>query len=282
VTWSYSDRYVGWAPMPPTMTFGRSGYSGRAVVVDQSQYVFVPTNRFVGTNVTSVRMESRRNAELFKQARAATRFGVSGGVVTNVAVPMETVQRAMGGRVETREISVARTDPRTFSSGNAGKTGNVTVVAPSRDVKAAHASWQKQAPKQQEQPQQQQQKAKQQEQVQQQQQKAKQQEQPQQQQQKAKQQEQVQQQQQKARQQEQVQQQQQKARQQEQVQQQQQKARQQEQPQQQQQKAKQQEKAQQQKNAKPPQEQVQPRQKPDNPKPDDGKKEKGENKEKKG
>ena len=25
VTWSYSDSYVGWAPMPPTVAFGRTG-----------------------------------------------------------------------------------------------------------------------------------------------------------------------------------------------------------------------------------------------------------------
>ncbi len=151
VTWSYSDRYVGWAPMPPTMTFGTSGYSGRAVVVNESQYVFVPTNRFVGTNVRSVRMEPRRNAEFMHQAKAVTRFGVSGGIVTNVAVPVATVQRAMGGRVETREISVARTAPRTYSSGGAGRRGHVAIVAPSRDVKAAHASRQKAGPQQQEQ-----------------------------------------------------------------------------------------------------------------------------------
>ena len=196
VTWSYSDRYVGWAPMPPTITFGTSGYSGRAVVVNESQYVFVPTNRFVGTNVRSVRMEPRRNAEFMHQAKAVTRFGVSGGIVTNVAVPMATVQRAMGGKVETREISVARTAPRTYSSGGVGKSGHVTIVAPSRDVKAAHASRQKAAPQQQEQTQQKQhqQQAKQQEQTQQkQQQQAKQQEQAQQkkQQQQAKQQEQA-------------------------------------------------------------------------------------------
>ena len=70
VTWSYSDRYVGWAPMPPTVIFGSAGYSGRAVVVNEAQYVFVPTNRFVGANVTSVRVEPRRNAEIFRAGEA--------------------------------------------------------------------------------------------------------------------------------------------------------------------------------------------------------------------
>ena len=54
VTWSYSDSYVGWAPMPPTVAFGSAGYSGRPVVVNEAQYVFVPTNRFVGTKTYCV------------------------------------------------------------------------------------------------------------------------------------------------------------------------------------------------------------------------------------
>ncbi len=151
VTWSYSDSYVGWAPMPPNIAFGRSGYSGRAVVVNESQYVFVPTGRFVGTNVNSVRMEPRRNAEFMRTAKPVTRFGVSGGIVTNVALPMATVQRAMGGKVETREIATARTTPRTVSSGAVGKAGHVGIVAPAGDVKAAHASHQVAKPPQQEQ-----------------------------------------------------------------------------------------------------------------------------------
>jgi hypothetical protein len=140
VTWSYSDRYVGWAPMPPTVTFGSSGYSGRPVVVNQAQYVFVPTNRFVGTNVTSVRLEPGRNAEIFRQAKPVTRFEVSGGVVRNVAFPVATVQRATGSRIETREIGTAKTTPRTVSSGGVGRSGHVSIVAPARDMKAARAS----------------------------------------------------------------------------------------------------------------------------------------------
>jgi len=146
VTWSYSDRYVGWAPMPPTVTFGITGYSGRAVVVNEAQYVFVPTNRFVGTNVTSVRVEPQRNAEIFRQVKPVTRFEVSGGIVRNEAVPVATVQRAMGSKIETREISTANTTPRTLSSGGAGKSQHVAIVAPARDVKAAHASRQGAAP----------------------------------------------------------------------------------------------------------------------------------------
>src|SRR5512142_2840326 len=58
VTWSYSDRYVGWAPLPPSVVLGESGYAGNPVVVSQTQYVFVPVNRFVDTDVTSVRVSA--------------------------------------------------------------------------------------------------------------------------------------------------------------------------------------------------------------------------------
>jgi hypothetical protein len=138
VTWSYSDRYVGWAPLPPNISFGSSGYSGRAVTVNPSRYVFVPTNRFVGTSVSSVRVSSQQNATIFRQTRPVTRFSVSGGIVRNMAIPMATVQRATGGRIETRNISEARATPRSMSAGSR----RVAVIAPAQEVKAAAAARQ--------------------------------------------------------------------------------------------------------------------------------------------
>jgi len=140
VTWSYSNSYVGWAPLPPTLVFGASGYAGRAVVVSPTQYVFVPTNRFVGTNVTSVRVGAHQNATIFRQTTPVTRFAVSGGIVRNTAIPVATIQQAAGVRVETRSIRDARTTPRSMTAGNAGKSRQVAIVAPAREVKAAVAA----------------------------------------------------------------------------------------------------------------------------------------------
>ena len=136
VTWSYSNNYVGWAPLPPTVAFGASGYVGSPVVVSQTQYVFVPTNRFVGRNVASVRLPVQQSAEIFRQTQPVTGFAVSGGIVRNTALPMATIERAAGGKVETRSIQVAGTAPRAVSAG----TSHLTVVAPAREVKAAVAA----------------------------------------------------------------------------------------------------------------------------------------------
>ncbi len=136
VTWSYSSSYVGWAPLPPTMAFGASGYVGAPIVVSQTQYVFVPTNRFVGRNVASVRMPAQQSAQIFQQTRPATGFTVSGGIVRNMALPMETIERASGGKIETRGIQTAGTAPRAVSAG----TARLAVVAPAREVRAAAAA----------------------------------------------------------------------------------------------------------------------------------------------
>ena len=133
VTWSYSNSYVGWAPLPPTMAFGASGYAGSPVVVSQTQYVFVPTNRFVGGNVASVRIPAQQSAQVFGQTRPVTGFSVSDGIVRNTALPMATIERASGGKIETRSIQAAGTAPRAVTRG----TTRLAVVAPPREVKAA-------------------------------------------------------------------------------------------------------------------------------------------------
>ncbi len=140
VTWSYSDRYVGWAPLPPSIVFEASGYAGSPVVVSQTQYVFVPTNRFVDTDVTSVRVSAQESAAIFRQTRPVTHFGVSDGIVRNIGVPIETIQAATGSRIETHSINAANTTPHSVTAGGGGKSRQVAVVAPAREVNAAVAT----------------------------------------------------------------------------------------------------------------------------------------------
>jgi hypothetical protein len=133
VTWSYSNNYVGWAPLPPTVVFGASGYSGRPIVVRETQYVFVPTNRFVGGNVNAVRVPAQQSAAIFHQTRPATGFAVSGGIVRNTALPVTTIEHASGHRIEAASVQAARIAPRPAPA-------QMSVVAPAREVKAAVAA----------------------------------------------------------------------------------------------------------------------------------------------
>ena len=140
VTWSYNDNYVGWAPLPPSLAFGVSGYSGRAIRMEPTQYVFVPTNRFVGTNVSSVRIAPERSATIFQQTTPVTRFSVSGGIVRNNAIPVDRIQRAAGMQIPTRSIRDAKTAPQPVTETIRGGGRQVSIVAPPTVVREAITS----------------------------------------------------------------------------------------------------------------------------------------------
>ena len=140
VTWSYSDRYVGWAPLPPSFACGESGYSGRPVVVSQTQYIFVPSNLFVDTDVASVWVSPQENATIFRQTRPVTQFAVSEGIVRNTGIPTEAIAHAAGGRIETHSISSANTTPHAVTEGSGGRSRQLSVVAPAHEVNAAVAA----------------------------------------------------------------------------------------------------------------------------------------------
>jgi uncharacterized protein DUF6600 len=143
VTWSYSDNYVGWAPLPPDYAFGYSGYSGRPIVLASTRYVFVPTNRFVGTNVRTVRVAPQQTATIFRQTTPITRFAVTSGIVRNTALPVERIQRATRSRIETRRV---RSEPRPISGWSSRSQRSVSIVAPAAEVKRAFAARPQRAP----------------------------------------------------------------------------------------------------------------------------------------
>ncbi len=137
VTWCYSDSYIGWAPIPPTLVFGVSGYYGRPVVVSRSAYVFVPAGRMVGVNVSTVRLPAARNATILPTTRQVTRFAVSGGVVRNTALPVKTVERASHTTIRTVSIAQAKTQPMPLRASGAVRGNRIAVVAPASSKTAA-------------------------------------------------------------------------------------------------------------------------------------------------
>jgi hypothetical protein len=137
VTWSYSDNYVGWAPVPPTFAVGYGGYSGGPVVVNTTHYVYVPTNRFVGGNVMQARVPVSQNTTIFPQTRRVTNFSVSGGIIRNAALPKTQIERVTRTRIAERPLTAARTTPQSIRTGARAGGGHLTVAAPAATVKAA-------------------------------------------------------------------------------------------------------------------------------------------------
>ena len=132
VTWSYSDSYVGWAPISPSIEVGFSGYSGPPIVVSQNYYVFVPVNRFVNTNVSSIRIPAQQNATIFRQTRQrSTSFGVSNGILVNRGPSVQRIEQVSHTRISRENVSAAKVAARPVSDAGIRQGGRLAVTAPS-------------------------------------------------------------------------------------------------------------------------------------------------------
>jgi uncharacterized protein DUF6600 len=139
VTWAYTDDYIGWAPVPPSFVLSVGGYSGAPVVVSQTQYVFVPTNQFVGASVSTARVPVQQNTEIFTRATKNTSFTVSSGIVRVAGPPPARIEKATGKHLERVAIGRVKTAPTTISDAGIAKGQRLRVVAPAGEQKRVEA-----------------------------------------------------------------------------------------------------------------------------------------------
>ncbi len=141
VSWAWTDRYIGWAPLPSSFAITAAGYYGGAVTVAPSQYVFVPANQFVGTNVSTVRVPTTQNTTILAGAERATRFSVSRGLVRAGGPPAALVQRATGKPVRAVSVSSVsrKVRPTTIAAAGVRSGKRIPIAAPVRE-RAARAA----------------------------------------------------------------------------------------------------------------------------------------------
>jgi hypothetical protein len=139
VTWAWTDDYIGWAPVSSSFFITASGYSGPAVVVAPTRYVFVPATQFVGVNVSTARVPQTQNATILSSAQKGTRFTVSGGVVRAAADPPPSlVERVTGKRLARADIGKLKARPTPLAAAHVSGR-RIGVVAPARERSAAIA-----------------------------------------------------------------------------------------------------------------------------------------------
>jgi hypothetical protein len=137
VTWAYTDDYIGWAPVPPTFILSANGYYGRPIVVSEARYCFVPTSRFVGVNVSTVRVPVQQNATIFTRATKTTSFKVSGGIVHTAGPPPSRIEKVTGKHIERVSIEKVKARPTTISAAGITKGRSLHVAMPAKE--RAHA-----------------------------------------------------------------------------------------------------------------------------------------------
>jgi hypothetical protein len=101
VTWSYTDDYIGWAPLPPTFFFSVQyrpggyigyGYYGRPIVVHHNHYVFVPSRNFGSTNINTVRVSVEENVKIVRRAHSVTTINVVNNHIVNHGPDLQIIE----------------------------------------------------------------------------------------------------------------------------------------------------------------------------------------------
>lgn len=97
VSWRYSSRHVGWAPLPPEARFTRSvGFSSRVDAefgIGPTNYNFVEVRNFGAPRLRTVIIEPRDNITIIRQTTNITRITYVNSVVYNEGPQYDLISR---------------------------------------------------------------------------------------------------------------------------------------------------------------------------------------------
>lgn len=110
VSWSSSDDYIGWAPLPPS----GSGYASiliGPVAVGVGAWRFVAARDFLAPRLNVIILEPRRNPEIYRRVRPMGAVRVVQNRVVNNIITVNTVERVVNRKIEVHKV-VERGDRR--------------------------------------------------------------------------------------------------------------------------------------------------------------------------
>ncbi|HEY2293702.1 MAG TPA: DUF6600 domain-containing protein [Thermoanaerobaculia bacterium] len=103
VSWQEGGDYIGWAPLPPSVTVSFGGVV--AVTLAPETYVFVPERYFLAPSFTSYIVPRERCVDVYRRTHNFTHYRHSGDRVYNDGVPVEQVQRFVGRPVQRYQLA---------------------------------------------------------------------------------------------------------------------------------------------------------------------------------
>jgi hypothetical protein len=128
VSWQEGGDYVGWAPLPPSVSVS-SGFSGiLSVSLSQDAYIFVPERNFLETRLTSYIVPRERVGTFFRNTRNYSSYRYSGDRIYNQGVPIDRIQRAVGRPVTRYQLADLAADQR--RSGTRVQGNRVEIFRP--------------------------------------------------------------------------------------------------------------------------------------------------------
>jgi len=102
VSWQEGDNYIGWAPLPPSVSIS-TGFLN--VSLAPEAYLFVPEGRFLDNRVYDYAVPRRDCGRIFRQTRNWTSYRYEGNRVFAAGVPVDRVQRVIGHTVPRYQVA---------------------------------------------------------------------------------------------------------------------------------------------------------------------------------
>jgi hypothetical protein len=133
VSWRSSDRYVGWAPLPPEARFdGGSGihdWADSRFDIGTSEYVFVPSSEFGDDRLSDAAVPPEQNVTIINETTNVTNIVSNNSMIVNYGPVFEAVQRR-----SRRPIARLRVEKRPVAKSGQNSTvvngGAVLFAAP--------------------------------------------------------------------------------------------------------------------------------------------------------
>jgi hypothetical protein len=110
VSWQEGGDYIGWAPLPPSVTVSFGGLL--SVTLAPESYVFVPERYFLASSFTSYIVPRERCVDVYRRTRNFTQYRHSGDRIYNDGVPVAQVQRFVGRPVPRYQLGDLSADNR--------------------------------------------------------------------------------------------------------------------------------------------------------------------------
>jgi hypothetical protein len=118
VSWQEGGNYIGWAPLPPSVTIA-SGFNGLvSVSLVPAVYLFVPERDFLAPSLGSYYVPRDRVETIYRGTRNFSNYSYSGGRIVNQGVPVDRIQQVVGRPVTRYQLADMRTRGSARVQGN--------------------------------------------------------------------------------------------------------------------------------------------------------------------
>ncbi len=118
VSFQEGGNYIGWAPLPPSVTIA-SGFDGLvSVSLAPAAYLFVPEREFLAPSLGSYYVPRDRVDVIYRGTRNLTNYSYSGDRVYNRGVSVDRIQQVVGRPVTRYQLADLRTRGAARVQGN--------------------------------------------------------------------------------------------------------------------------------------------------------------------